>query len=342
MFAKLVSEFYSQDTIKRFKTYLLLACDTTCQLLPDSEATRKIGTHTNQYKTVASQKIALFFDILNQFYYHASLHPKQAADLPCVQDYIKELPKTTLTIYDRGFGSLLLIFLHSHYGSKCLIRLKVSFSNYVKDFVKSDDNERVIEVNLGTNCVKSLASMGIKRFRTSSIQIRLIRVKLPSGEDEILLTNVCQKELSIEEAYQLYGMRWGIETTINYLKNVFKLGIFSGYSKTAISQDIWCNLIAQNLQNCLIWCQEVDLSKINSRRKKVYKVNRAVACGTLLGNIQTLFCCPIATLQSKIDLVLGAFIRSLERVKTANKERLRKRQRPNDRHTTEKNYKHNF
>lgn len=313
-------------------------------MLPDSEDTRKIGVHTNQYKTVASIKIALFYDLLNNFYYHASLHPKQQSDLPCISRYVEHLPKKSLTVYDRGFGSILLLFLHTQFKSKCLIRLKVDFSTYVKEFVKSTDNERIIEVPLGEKCVKSLSELGINRCKTSTTKARLIRVRLPSGEDEILLTNLSSKELNLEEAYYLYGLRWGVETAINYSKNVFKLGIFSGYSKVAIFQDIWSNLICQNLHNVLLEDPELDssLRSINAVRTHRYKVNRAVGLGTFLCQIKDIFTCSIAVLEAKIRQLLSFFVRSLEPIKSESKERIRRRQRPNDRHTTEYNYKHNF
>jgi hypothetical protein len=257
---------------------------------------------------------------------------------------VEHLPKKSLTVYDRGFGSMLLIFLHTHFNSKCLIRLKVDFSTYVKEFIKSTDNECIIEVSLGEKCVKSLSELGIKRCKTSTTKVRLIRVKLPSGEDEILLTNLSSKELNLQEAYELYGLRWGVETAINYLKNVFKLGIFSGYSKQAIYQDIWCNLICQNLHNVLLEEPELDssLRAINAVRKRSYKVNRAVGLGTFLCQIKDIFSCSVGLLEAKIRNLLSFFVRSLEPIKSGSKERVRRRQRPNDRHTTEYNYKHNF
>jgi hypothetical protein len=257
---------------------------------------------------------------------------------------VEHLPKKSLTVYDRGFGSILLLFLHTHFNTKCLIRLKIGFSSYVKDFVKSADNERIIEIKLGEKCVKSLAALGIKRCKTSTTKVRLIRVKLPNGEDEILLTNLSPQEVNLQEAYHLYGLRWGVETAINYLKNVFKLGIFSGYSKVVIFQDIWCNLICQNLQNVLLEDPELErsLQEVNARRKHRYKVNRAVGLGTFLCRIKDIFTCSVSVLESKIEEVLSFFLKSLECLKSESKERARRRQRPNDRHTTEKNYKHNF
>ena len=301
-----------------------------------------MGVHTNQYKTVASLKLAVDFDLLNQLYFAVSTHPKQTSDLRCIQDKVQAKPADTLTIYDRGFGSILLLFLHQYWGSKCLIRLKVDFSKYTKKFLKSADNEVVIEVPLGDKCVKELKKMDINRSPVSTIKVRLIRIILPSGETEILMTNVPQSEMTLTEAGELYGLRWGIETAFNYAKNIFKLGIFSGYSEVAILQDIWCNLIVQNLENVLVLEQESALAELNAKRVEKYKINKAVGCGTLLSQIKTLFKCSLESLTKHLKDIGELFLKSLEKIKSTKKDRPRKRQRPNDRHTTEKNYKHNF
>lgn len=334
--------FYQTAPLKRFRGYLLLASDTSCQLLPDSEETQKMGVHTNQHKTVASIKISTCFDLLNSVYFRASTHPKQTADLRCIQPSIKDKPKDTLSIYDRGFGSILLLFLHQYYQSKCLVRLKLDFSTYVKDFVKSTDNERIVSVSLGKKCSESLKGMGIDRCPASTISVRLIKVILSTSEVEVLMTNVAEDELSIKEAGVLYGLRWGVETAYNYTKNIFKLGIFSGYSAQVILQDIWCTLIAQNLENMLLFETEKSLIAINKKRKKVYKINKAVGAGTIVSEIRNLFKCPISSLQNNLERIKQLLLMSLEKVKSESKKRERKRQRPNDRHTTEKNYKHNF
>lgn len=78
--------FYRHVTAaKLFKGYHLWACDTTTQKLPDNKETRKLGTHTNQAKTVASVKIMTYYDVLNQIIVRASISDKRKADLRCVQ-----------------------------------------------------------------------------------------------------------------------------------------------------------------------------------------------------------------------------------------------------------------
>ncbi len=70
LFKLSVEAFYQHHKkIKTFHNYRLWACDCTVQMLPDTEETRKIGIHKNQFKAVASIKISGYFDILMEATY---------------------------------------------------------------------------------------------------------------------------------------------------------------------------------------------------------------------------------------------------------------------------------
>ena len=92
-----------------------------------------------------------------------------------------------------------------------MIRIKVGFSNYTKNFLKTTDNEAVIEVPLGDKCVKELKKMEINRSAVSTIKVRLIRIILPSGETEVLMTNVPQSEMNLTEVVKFMGFVGGLK-----------------------------------------------------------------------------------------------------------------------------------
>lgn len=115
------------------------------QLLPNNDATRQIGIHKNQYKEVASIKIIAFFDVFNQLLTQFSLFDQRNPDLNCcIEGQMQQLPKDVISLYDRGFGSQLLMFLHGQYGTNYVIRLKTDFSNRVKAFIASGQTEACV------------------------------------------------------------------------------------------------------------------------------------------------------------------------------------------------------
>jgi Transposase DDE domain len=354
IFNKIVSLFYQFHTPNTFKGFLLWACDTTVQLLPDNEETQKIGIHKNQYKEVASVKISTYFDILNQIITSVALFDKRKSDLLCtIESQIARVPKHVIAIYDRAYGSQILAFFHDLYGSKYVIRLRVDFSNTVKNFIKTSDNEVIITECLTEKTYKRLEGFGIRKSKLDMITYRLVKVILPTGETEILMTNL-GNDFTISDLSELYRLRWGVETCFNSIKNHQMLGTFSGYCETAVKQDIWCNLIFYNLQSISMLGAEVSLKALNEKRKKSpskrkkkenqgYKLNRNVGTSTLRRYLPRLIS---PAYFSKIGFFLeemrGYYLQSLELVKATQKERPRKLIRQNARHHTEKNYKRGF
>jgi hypothetical protein len=148
-FEQTLLSFYKHQPPKTFKNYRIWACDTSVQLLPNNEDTRQIGIHKNQFKEVASVKISAYFDIFNKMITQFELFDKRTADLLCcIKNQIKNTPKDVIAVYDRGYGSQILPFFHDLYSSKYVIRLKVDFSNTVKKFIQSIDNDVIITGSL--------------------------------------------------------------------------------------------------------------------------------------------------------------------------------------------------
>ncbi len=348
-----VLSFYRHTRARRFRGYRLWACDTTIQLLPDNEDTRKIGIHKNQYKEVASIKISIYFDVFNKLISLFGLFDKRTADLQCcLKGQIKAVPKDVIAIYDRAYGSQILAFFHSLYGSKYVARLKASSSNTVRRFLQSPDNDMIIAEPMGERCYKRLEEFGIRKSKSDMIAYRLVKVVLSTGEVEVLMTNLDEK-FSISDLSELYRLRWGVETAFNGIKNHQMLGTFSGYSELAVKQDIYCNLLFYNLHTISLLDTEEGLGQINDRRRKRpsknkkkenrgYQVNRNIGAGTLRTYLWDLLTCKDKDLASVLEEVRVVHLQSLEMIKDCNKERKRKMLRLNDRHHTELGYKRGF
>jgi hypothetical protein len=60
------------------------------------------------------------------------------------------------------------------------------------------------------------------------ITYRLVKVILPTGETEVLMTNL-DESFTISDLSEIYHLYWGVETAFNGIKNHQMLGTFSGY-----------------------------------------------------------------------------------------------------------------
>lgn len=62
--------------------------------------------------------------------------------------------------------------------------------------------------------------MGHIVTRKQTIKFRVVKVKISTGEDEILLTNLFDEHTyTLDNLKQLYALRLGIETTFGKQKN---------------------------------------------------------------------------------------------------------------------------
>ena len=296
---------------------------------------------TNQAKTVASVKIMTYYDVLNLVVARASVSDKKKADLRCVQDGVRDIPTNVISVYDRGFASLLLPFLHGHFGSKYVIRVPVAFSSSVAAFMASNETDIIVNEQLTQKCFWELAKLGIRKSQHDTIAFRLVKIVLPTGETEVLMTNL-DAGFTIEDLDLIYQNRWGVETSYNYFKNTWMLGTFSGYSQKAIIQDIYCVLIAHNLQTIIQYDCLPELETINQKRKKPYKINRNISAGTVRMYLKNLLLDQAKTWVSVLQKAQKIILKSLEKIKPTFKERQRKLLRCNERHHTELNYKRGF
>lgn len=89
---------------------------------------------------------------------------------------------------------------------------------------------------------------GAVKFTVNSktYQVRVFKITIDSGEEEILVTNLPNCDLKRAEIGELYFKRWGIETKFDSLKNKLELENWSGRRPVTVYQDFWAKLDLAN------------------------------------------------------------------------------------------------
>lgn len=122
--------------------------------------------------------------------------------------------------------------------------------------------------------------------KNSELKVRLVRVDLPSGEVEILMTSLLDSQKYPTKIFkELYFLRWGIETFYDELKNKLKVGCFTGDSKISILQDFFCNIFISNLQSIIVNDLQEEMNIKNHNTKLNYKINNNLSSGFLKNRI---------------------------------------------------------
>lgn len=282
-----------------------------------------------------------FYDVLNKVITEVVLHSRRMAEVSVLLKQIATLPKDVILIYDRGFASYAVPWLHMHYGSNCIVRVKTTFNPTVIDFVQSGDAERIVESFMPERASRSLRKLGFDVKRSDLIRYRLIRVDLPSGETEVLMTTLFNRnKFHYRHFAHLYALRWGVETCFHILKSYFQAAVFASFSSNSIEQELWALFALFNIQSICNTALQREVKRISYNRKYDYQINRNVGLGYLKRLLPNLLLNPEKRWWAKLRQLLSHLVSALEPIrKGLEKERRRRLMRGTERHIYEPNYK---
>ncbi|MVX67380.1 transposase [Clostridium chromiireducens] len=149
-----------------------------------------------------------------------------------------------ITLFDRGYISIeMLISLHD-------TPIKYLFRLNSKIFKEEISLMKFIDIDLTTNRLTKISDSMLKAKgkQLGKIKVRIVKIKLSTGEDEYLLTNLYDsKEFFTEEIGQLYYKRWGIEKAFDVIKNKLNIENMSGTKRLIVEQDFYAQMLVFNM-----------------------------------------------------------------------------------------------
>lgn len=286
----LIDEFYTDNElgIKLWNGFRVLAVDGSSITLPFTKELKKIyGLTKNQTNTgVVQARVSVLYDVLNKYVLDSQLSPKSVGERALGLLHIEKSRTNDLIIYDRGYPSYDFINTHLTKSIDYLMRVKVSFSGVTKSFIASNKRSQIVEIYPGKN-----VDISDKQYdKNTPIKVRLLRVDLPCGETELLITSLLHNKMYPNKTFkELYFKRWGVETYYDELKNKLKVEYFSGYSNQSILQDFNAAIFISNVQTLIVSDLEDEIKEQTKNRKIAYKVNTNLSYGFLKNKIITLF-----------------------------------------------------
>ena len=252
----------------------------------------------------ATSKISIMYDLENKFVLDGIMNTLHSSERFMAIEHIDkliELKKNIkakyrdLLIYDRGYPSFGFIKYHYTRGLDFLIRVdgKSSFKE-VQQFTRSKKVDEIIELEVTKYTISSLLKEkqhpNIKALAQElkvgdKMKVRAIKVILPNGTVEVLLTSLLsQKEYPREIFKELYFKRWGVEIGFDVIKNIFNLENFTGLTQIAINQDFYATILTNNLCSLIlndVMKEKVSLYNASKKRKYLYQINRSFAIGSM-------------------------------------------------------------
>lgn len=273
--------------VRRWKGKLLWAVDATVLNLPDTPETRaRYGVQTNQHpRGEAVQGMASFlYDVLNEVTINSVLDRKRSEKSFVLREHRPYFIPQAIVLYDRLYADYAVMALHAKLGTDFVIRARRSHTfREVEEFIRSPKADQVVTLEVTSKQTRWVKELGLPR----RVRVRLVKVELKDGTEEILLTSLLDREkYPAADLRGLYEKRWGIETYFDRLKNLLEVERFSSRKVVGIEQDFYGVVFMSTLASVLLKEEEEEAYRSRHRgRKYTYKVNRSVCYTALVDQV---------------------------------------------------------
>ena len=124
-----------------------------------------------------------------------------------------------------------------------------------------------------------------------SYPVRVLKIKLSTGEVETLVTSLNQKQLPIRKAGALYFERWKVETAYDLIKSKLQLENFSGKTGVSVLQDFYATMYLANI--AAFAAEEADDRISDADRGKNLKYRRQANRNRTIAKLRDVFLCLI-------------------------------------------------
>lgn len=273
---------------RRWKGHRLLGLDSSLIRLPNEPALGaefgwvECSNQGGSSGRFAQARLSALTDVLNRIVIHTLFVPWQQGERTLALAHLPHLQPEDVGLLDRGFASYELWAQFEARQRRFVCRCP----NYSFSAI----NQLFAEDQAGRSVVATLRPPKLAQARRAgwpeTLTVRLVTVRLPTGQLEVLATNLLDETLyPTAEFGELYHQRWGIETFYGLLKSRLDLENFSGLSAEAIRQDLHATIFLSNLESMLTAPARERLRQRAGQRKHPAQVNHAVSFHALKSHI---------------------------------------------------------
>jgi hypothetical protein len=267
------------------------------------ECSNQAGS-TGQYPQA---RLSVLTDVLKRIAVDTLLVPWQQGERDLAVEHMAKMQPADVGLLDRGFAAYELWAHFVAQGRLFVCRCAASSFSEVNRLFEQNQAGLSVVVSLRPS---SHSSPGTRKAGLPEvITVRLVTVRLKTGQLEVLATNLLDElNYPTEEFGQLYHCRWGIETFYGVLKGRLDLENFTGLSPQAVRQDVFATVFLSNLESLLIVPAQEQLQHQSQQAKHRQQVNHAVSFHTIKSHLIELLLGsePVETVLPKLhSLFLG-------------------------------------
>lgn len=273
----IVEIMYCDDDYEKYKGLRILAVDGSKLVLPNTPDLRKefgscaytIGPDAKKGGKYASALSSVCYDVLNHIVIDSKLAPIYSYEGDLALTHLSHTSANDLLLYDRNYPSYQFIAAHIALNRFFVMRSTTSFL------------KPIAKMFHGTGHASKIVTISQPRDKKDNnlplvLKVRVIRVILPTGKPEVLITNLFDEEKFPTKGFlTIYNLRWGIETFYSIIKGRLALENFSGKTAESVYQDFYATIYLSGLESVLT--QDINEELEQKETYNVQKVNHAVS-----------------------------------------------------------------
>ncbi len=288
--------------------FRLLAIDGSKIHLPNApEINDEFGTINGTFgkdKKIIGQHgyglASVMIDEINKIIIDACLAPAKAYEVDLALEHIKHTQEGDLILFDRNYPSYIFLAsltkLGRHFTGRCS---KKSFKAARDMFKQRVTNSNIVTLKAKGDVKKMCQKLGLPE----KITVRFVRVRLSTGEIEVLVTSLLdEKKYTAQMFKELYNLRWGVEGFFGVIKERVKIENFTGKTVISVKQDFLAIMFITGLESLLTKAADSQLFKKSSLNKHRQTVNNMVSFNAIKNFRVELFyhCKPIQELMATL------------------------------------------
>lgn len=283
---KVVYRDMDSPQLRRWNRHRIMAIDSSLLRLPNESPLGKefgwveVGNQHGAAGRYPQARMSVLTDVLNRIGVETLLVPWQQGERELAMQHLRRLLPTDVTLLDRGYAGYKLwaawVKAQRFFVCRCQTQ---SFTVINLLFAANQAGQSlIVKLHPNEHDLKEVQELGLPE----EITIRLVTVRLATGELEVLATNLLDQVAYPTECFgELYGMRWGIETYYGVLKGRLELENFTGRSVEAVRQDVHATVFLSNLESLLIAPVNKQLKEQSRGLKYQRQVNHSVSFHTI-------------------------------------------------------------
>jgi len=283
--------FYAEEEPRTFKGHLLVAVDGTSVNLPTTPATlARYGNASNGgVAPQAAARACIAVDVLNSIVMDCDIGPLSSGERSRVPGHVEAVREVAgrhpfIMTLDRGYPSIGLVDLLTGAGVPFVMRASSIFLKEEFASAEAAGGDAVVEVAVtkvrlaharrtDPGAYERLAS------REAPLTARFALVDIGTGTPERLVTNLPGEAFGTADLAELYRLRWGVETSIRFIKAKLQLENFTGTDPVLIEQDIHAAVWVLNAAFDLANEAEREAAGAADVHGNPKRVNRSFAIG---------------------------------------------------------------